>query len=386
MSLAAKAERWVKAGIIDEKTVTRIFEFEAQLRAKRVAMLATLFGLPVVIIGGVLAFSVAYANLGDSMGFALDLAATSLLAVGTFHVVVKKLAYRSKGLALSMLNFAIGAALLIAAIEVENLSPYRSLLIWASLILFSTLLARRFFKWLVGITLVYMTALWVVRQIFGDTIDPYIGVAFLLATLTPMVLFVVWLWSTFRKTWAWFWRLQIIKALLAFLKHEWENIKEWWYRVRIRGRATSIWLGRHRRFILEVVGGALIGCMLRKHFEFIDALLWESQSIYTFSTFAIWGLLLSLIPKERYVFSMWFSFIGSLEIFLHFAQFGAKEGFRLGPEGTHYHVGHLSLGIIFLIGLSAVARRLVKDKWKASQLFQLGPLGWMTAAGLISLI
>jgi hypothetical protein len=83
---------------------------------------------------------------------------------------------------------------------------------------------------------------------------------------------------------------------------------------------------------------------------------------------------------------MWFSFLGSLEIFLHIAQFGLKEGFRLSVEGTHYRTGHLSLGIIALVIVSSIARRLVKDQRKASELFQLGPLGWMTLAGLISLI
>src|SRR4051812_27124592 len=124
MSLEKRAERWVRAKIIDDKAKNLILEFEMKWRASALSFYLNLLGVPLVAFGVVSAFLVAYLNLGDQIGYALDLTATSTLAIGTFHVVLKKFSARNRGkkkdLKVGLLNFAFGSVLLIAAISVEG--------------------------------------------------------------------------------------------------------------------------------------------------------------------------------------------------------------------------------------------------------------------------
>lgn len=389
MSLDKKTYRWVRATIISDRARLEILEFESRWRQQAFNFVLAVLGAPVLIIGFVTAVTVAYMELSQELGFAMDLVATSMLAIGCFHVILGKLsAAKEKNVGLSFTNFMIGAGLIIVAIKFEKLSPYRTLLIWSALIMFSSLLARRLFKWLIFTTAVYMAGLYAVREILGPDpeVDPYLAVAVLMAALTPVVLFLVWSYRTTRRILRWLWNSQFMAQIIEGIKGELEKLRAWWRRVRIRSRATSIWLGKFRRFLLEFAAGGLIGVGTRKHFELLDAILWQTQSITLWCTLIIWAVLFSLLPKERYQFSMWFSFFGITAIFLHIARFSGPEGFHVTLEGTTYHTGHLTMGIFMLYCVSMLARKLVWDKKTASELFQLGPLGWITAAGLIAFV
>jgi hypothetical protein len=388
MSLERRSSRWVRAAIISEKARLDILTFEGRWRRKATLVLVALFGAPVMILGLILAIAVAYTELSDNLVFVFDLLATTMLAIGCFHIILKKLVARGGSISMSLSNFLLGAGLIIAAIELERLSPYRTLIIWAALILFSSLLARRLFAWLVGVTVLYVGALYAVREILGPNsdLDPYLGVALLMGALTPFVLFTVWFYRSVIRSVRWFWNLQLTKALFEFVKGEIIRILEWWWSIKVRARATAIWMGKVRRFIVEFVIGAFVGVGTRKHFELLDALLWQSQTIYLWGTLILWGVLFTLLPKEKYKFSMYFAFFASLEIFLHLASFGGRDGFRVALDGSRYHTGHFALGIILMYTAAWAARKLTWDKKTASEIFNLGPLGWLTAAGLLAFV
>lgn len=371
MSLAARSESWVRAGLLSVPQREGILGFE-EARRKRIAQLALAsIGYPLLILGACLAFYAARSSYPGLLGTLLDSVATVAVAIGCFLVIMRRLVVaEAPGFAMSMAAFHVGAILMVAALFVGRLEPYRLLLLWAALIVFSSFLAQKRFKRLFAAHGLFGAGLLAVNIFLGDdpTITPYTKVGLAVAIVVPSTILV----ETCLRWLGKLWRTKLAHAFRWVI----ESVVALWKTHRPAVQAALKWTGRVRLILLEYIAAVALGALVREHFPLLNALLWDNKLIYGACALMTWGVFASLIPKEKPRFSMIFSAIGSLEILGRFV---------LGPAVSPDAMPLLVLVIPGLLFVAWTARKLTNGERTTDELLGLGALGWATAAFLIAM-